>query len=60
MSGFAQLPAGRVDAGLTRLGEDLRDGTWAARYSRLRDMDSVDLGYRLVVAELGGRDGRRR
>ena len=58
MSCFAQLPPERVDAGLTRLGEDLRDGTWAARYSRLHGMDSVDLGYRLVVAEPGAPGGR--
>jgi SAM-dependent methyltransferase len=60
ISGFAQLPPGRVDAGLTRLAEDLNNGRWTARYGHLHDMDSADLGYRLVVAELGAPDERRR
>jgi hypothetical protein len=55
MSCFAQLPAARLEEGLTRLAEDLSDGRWTARYGHLRDMDSVDLGYRLVVAEPGAR-----
>ena len=59
MSCFAELPAGRVDAGLTRLGKDLREGRWAARFGHLQDQDSADLGYRLVVADLGAPDGRR-
>lgn len=59
MSCFAELPAARVDAGLSRLGEDLRDGSWTARYAHLRDADSADLGYRLVVADLGALGARR-
>lgn len=60
MSCFAQLPAGRVDAGLTRLAEDLNEGRWAAKFGQLLDFDSADLGYRLVVAELDAPDGRQR
>jgi SAM-dependent methyltransferase len=60
MSCFAELPAGRIDAGLARLAEDLNDGRWAARFGHLQDQDSADLGYRLVVADLGAPDGRRR
>jgi len=60
MSCFAELPAGRVDAGLTRLGEDLHSGGWAARYAHLKDQDSADLGYRLLVVDPGAPDGRRR
>jgi SAM-dependent methyltransferase len=60
MSSFAELPAARVDAGLTRLGEDLNEGRWTARFGHLQDQDSADLGYRLVVADLGAADGRRR
>jgi SAM-dependent methyltransferase len=60
MSCFAELPAGRVDAGLTRLREDLNEGRWTARFGHLQDQDSADLGYRLLVAELGAPDGRRR
>ena len=56
MSCFAQLPAGRVDAGLTRLAADLLNGRWEARFGHLLLQDVADLGYRLVVAELGAPD----
>jgi SAM-dependent methyltransferase len=59
MSCFAQLPAGRVDAGLARLADDLREGRWDAKFGHLRKQDGADLGYRLVVAEPGPRDRRR-
>ena len=59
MSCFAQLPAGRMDAGLTRLADDLNDGRWEAKFGHLRNRDDADLGYRLVVAELGAQDRRR-
>jgi SAM-dependent methyltransferase len=51
MSGFAQLPAGLADEGLARLADDLRAGRWDARFGRLRRQASVDLGYRLVIAD---------
>ena len=58
MSCFAQLPAERVDRGLSRLADDLRTKRWEARFGHLRSLDSADLGYRLVVAEPGARDRR--
>jgi hypothetical protein len=51
ISGFAQLPSGALDEGLTRLAADLDDGRWDARFGHLRTQDNVDLGYRLLVAE---------
>lgn len=60
MSCFALLPAARVEAGLTRLAEELNDGRWAARFGHLREQDSADLGYRLIVADPGEPHGRRR
>jgi len=51
ISGFAQLPAGRVDKGLARLADDLRSGRWADRFGALREQESADLGYRLLIAE---------
>jgi hypothetical protein len=49
MSSFAGLD----DApGLRRLEDDLRAGTWEARYGHLRQVDALDAGHRLVVAEL--------
>src|SRR5262245_39915908 len=43
----------RIDGaeGIARLAEDLRSGTWHARYGHLLTLDQLDLGYRLLVAE---------
>ena len=60
MSCFALLPPARVEAGLTRLADELNGGRWTARYGHLRDMDSADLGYRMVVANLDVPGGRQR
>lgn len=53
ISTFAKLPD--VDAGLRRLRADLDDGTWARRHGHLMRRTELDLGYRLVIAERGGR-----
>ena len=39
--------------GLARLRVDLADGSWDARHAGLRDRATCDLGYRLVVCDLG-------
>jgi hypothetical protein len=52
ISAFAELP--NTDAGLGRLRADLADGTWERRYGHLMQQATLDLGYRLVVAHLGG------
>jgi hypothetical protein len=51
MSGFALLSEVERDEGLARLVADLGSGAWNERYGGLLFMESVDLGYRLVVAE---------
>jgi SAM-dependent methyltransferase len=38
--------------GRERLAADLESGAWAARYGRLRELDELDVGLRLVVSEL--------
>jgi SAM-dependent methyltransferase len=53
ISGFRQIPAARLEAGLARLADDLRSGRWDRRFGPLRSQTSLDLGYRLVVAERG-------
>jgi len=59
MSCFAQLPAERVESGLSRLADDLREGRWEAKFGDLQKQDAADLGYRLVVAEVSAPDRRR-
>ena len=47
----------RVDttAGLARLRSDLDDGTWSALYGALLAQETLDIGYRLVTAQLSAR-----
>ncbi|HYB43720.1 MAG TPA: class I SAM-dependent methyltransferase [Candidatus Methylomirabilis sp.] len=50
MSTFARIPD--VSPGLARLARDLDDGTWNRRHGLVMSQAEMDLGYRLVVAEL--------
>ena len=51
ISGFAQLDPEVVRRGVARLADDLRSGGWEARHGGLRQRESLDVGYRLIVAE---------
>jgi SAM-dependent methyltransferase len=53
ISGFSLLDPEHVRRGIARLTKDLRSGRWEARHGALRERESLDLGYRLVVAERG-------
>lgn len=46
------LPAAVVEPALERLRRDLASGEWDHRYGWLREKDSLDVGLRLVTAEL--------
>ena len=48
ISTFSKM--GNIDANLTRLESDIESGNWERRYSSLRELTAVDLGYRLVIA----------
>jgi hypothetical protein len=52
ISSFAQLPADEREDLTSRLRADVESGAWDARHGHLRDLDELDLGYRLFV---GGR-----
>jgi len=52
ISSFAKLAPAELEDGLARLAGDLRTGEWERRHGSLRTRESVDLGYRLVVAEV--------
>src|SRR5712691_1567668 len=51
MSGFTQLAPQVVQAGLAQLAADLRSGRWDAEFGWLRRQESLDLGYRLIIAQ---------
>jgi SAM-dependent methyltransferase len=46
------LPPAIVDSGLDRLHQDLENGEWDRRYGHLRTQAALDVGVRLVKAEL--------
>jgi SAM-dependent methyltransferase len=52
ISVFAHLPQGEVDNGLARLSDDLASGAWEHAHRDLIHRAELDLGYRIVVAEL--------
>ena len=52
MSGLAQLPQKIVEVAMTRLADDLRSGRWDEQFGWLRKLESIDLGYRLIIARL--------
>jgi len=52
ISVFGLLEPAEVDRAVASLAADLDSGVWGRRNSELLDLDELDLGYRLVVAEL--------
>lgn len=52
ISMFAQVGEDAVRSGLSRLADDLPSGRWHRRHADLLDRESLDVGYRLLVAEL--------
>lgn len=51
-SGLAQTGEAALRPGLARLRADLDSGAWHDAHADLLDLDELDVGYRLVVAEL--------
>src|SRR5207244_2524855 len=52
ISSFSLLPQAALEPGLGRLADDLASGVWDTRYGHLRERSELDVGYRLLVAEL--------
>jgi SAM-dependent methyltransferase len=46
------LPASVIQSGLGRLSRDLETGVWDRRYGQLRSQPALDVGVRLLTAEL--------
>ena len=49
MSAVRKLDPNVVEAGMEQLRTDLDSGAWDAKWGHLRDLDELDLGYRLLV-----------
>lgn len=57
ISTFARLGKAVLRPGLQRLADDLRSGTWDRANGHLRDVEALDLGYRLILhSEPGGKE----
>jgi SAM-dependent methyltransferase len=52
MSLFSMTPKSAVQQGLSRLRSDLSSGEWERRHQDLMQMTELDLGYRLLIADL--------
>jgi SAM-dependent methyltransferase len=52
ISNFALADQNEVAEGLLRLNRDLASGEWDRRYGNLRSLRELDLGHRLLVAEV--------
>jgi SAM-dependent methyltransferase len=55
ISNFALAAEHELASGLARLQADLESGVWDRRYGDLRSLPQLDLGHRLLIAELGRR-----
>jgi SAM-dependent methyltransferase len=60
ISMFALTPKQLLDRGLERLESELASGAWTRRHADLLDLPELDLGYRLLVADLDPRPESRR
>jgi len=49
-SGFARMPAHVVERVVLEVSRDLANGNWDERHGHLRDLETLDVGLRLVVA----------
>jgi hypothetical protein len=52
ISNFALAAEDDLAEGLARLAADLESGEWDRRYGHLRSLPELDLGHRLLIAEL--------
>lgn len=52
MSSFALTPKPAVQEGLSRLRADVTTGEWDRHHQDLPQRRQLDLGYRLLIAEL--------
>jgi SAM-dependent methyltransferase len=53
ISVFARLDEHEVTQGVAALAADLDSGAWEQRHRDLLELDELDLGYRVAVAEVG-------
>ena len=51
-SGLALADPAVVARGVAALEEDLSSGAWHRRHAELEELEAIDLGYRLVVADV--------
>jgi SAM-dependent methyltransferase len=50
MSACSMLTAAELEAGVSRLRDDLASGRWDERHGHLRELPELDTGHRLIIA----------
>jgi SAM-dependent methyltransferase len=53
-SGISSFASPGAETGLAQLAADLKSGAWHARHGHLLSAETLDVGYRLVIAHLAG------
>jgi hypothetical protein len=53
-AGISSFARADPEEGLARLRADLESGAWHVRNAHLQTLDALELGYRIVVADLTG------
>lgn len=51
-SGFARMDGARQAAAVARLERDLDSGRWERRHGHLRNLPELDVGLRLLIADV--------
>lgn len=52
ISTYALMPPNQYAEGLDRLEQDIQSGLWEEAHSELLSANELDLGYRIITAEL--------
>ena len=50
ISAFGRLDESDLQAGLAKLEADFSSGAWSTKYAHLTDLESLDVGYRIVAS----------
>ena len=50
ISTFAKIPDSELEEGINRLAEDLNNGVWLKKYGYLKQQQTYDAGYRILIA----------
>lgn len=53
ISTFSMINAREIDLGLEELQSEVKSGAWAERHAAIKDLNALDVGYRIVIGATG-------